>query len=73
MLFKTLETQEYLKEADAERKEPSPPPEPVVSEKENEEENHGRYMCLTVQRKIMFIWMRKIECICGFLLHMMYF
>ncbi|CAH2101658.1 unnamed protein product [Euphydryas editha] len=40
MLFKTLETQEYLKEADAEKKEPSPQPEPVVSEKENEEENH---------------------------------
>ncbi|XP_045457806.1 RNA-binding protein 26 [Melitaea cinxia] len=49
MLFKTLETQEYLKEVDVEKKEPSPPPEPVVSaEKENEEENHAEYECYNV-------------------------
>lgn len=49
MLFKTLETQEYLKEVDVEKKEPSPPPEPVVSaEKENEEENHGMYTVLFI-------------------------
>ncbi|XP_045770159.1 RNA-binding protein 26 isoform X3 [Maniola jurtina] len=41
MLFKSLETQEYLKASvEEEKKQPSPPPEPTELEKEPENENH---------------------------------
>ena len=40
MLFKALESHEYLKPTTVE-KQPSPPPQPVEPEKEPEVENHG--------------------------------
>ncbi|CAH2229135.1 jg8070 [Pararge aegeria aegeria] len=40
MLFKSLETQDYLKHSPVEKKQPSPPPEPTEPEKEPENENH---------------------------------
>ncbi|CAH0712848.1 unnamed protein product, partial [Brenthis ino] len=43
MLFKSLESQEYLKPSTVEAKQPSPPPEPAEPEKEPEVENHGNH------------------------------